>query len=251
METIRILPFPSDLAWEEQISDMQANILIIEDEIEIAELMQLYLEKDGMSVLLAQSAEQATDILNENPIDLIILDINLPGKDGFEFLQMFRKESNLPVIIASAREADEDIILALGIGADEFVTKPFSPKVITAKVRAFLRRTLLFSEQGKSIYRFGSFALDSQGYNLKKNSNLVPLTVREFEILRLLIENSGRALSTQEVYDQVWGQEFGDIMAVSVYIQRIRKKIEDDYKIPRYILTIRGKGYLFPKELIQ
>jgi len=230
---------------------MQANVLIIEDEQEIAELMQLYLSKEGINVFLADSAEKGLVFLEQNAVDLIILDINLPGKDGFEFLQQFRQKSTLPVIVVSAREADEDIILALGVGADEFITKPFSPKVISAKVRAFLRRTMVFSEEERKLYAFGPFVLDYRGYNLKKEQELVPLSAREFEVLRLLVEHNGVAFSMQEIYDLVWEQNYGDITAVSVYIQRIRKKIESDFRNPQYIKTIHGKGYLFSKEMMR
>jgi two-component system response regulator RegX3 len=227
---------------------MRANVLIIEDELEIAELVQLYLKKEGIDSFLADSAEEGMSFLSSNPVDLILLDINLPGKDGFEFLQQFRKNSNLPVIVVSARESDEDVIMALGVGADDFVMKPFSPKVLSAKVRAFLRRSLVFSGDERKVFRFGPFVLDYDGYNLKDEGKLVPLSSREFEILRLLVEHSGFAFTLQEIYDQVWGQEYGDISAVSVYVQRIRKKIELDFKNPQYIRTIHGKGYLFPRE---
>ncbi len=230
---------------------MRANVLIIEDELEIAELVQLYLQKEGIDSFLVDSAEKGLVFLAENAVDLIILDINLPGKDGFEFLQQFRKSSTLPVIVVSARESDEDVIMALGVGADDFVTKPFSPKVLSAKVRAFLRRSMVFSGDERKIFRFGPFSLDYHGYNLKRGEELVSLSAREFEILRLLVEHSGVAFSLKEIYDQIWGQEYGDITAVSVYVQRIRKKIENDFKNPLYIKTIHGKGYLFSRELVQ
>jgi two-component system response regulator RegX3 len=230
---------------------MKANVLIIEDELEIAELVQLYLKKEGIDSFLADSAEKGLVFLENNVVDLIILDINLPGKDGFEFLQQFRKRSTIPVVVVSARESDEDIIMALGVGADDFVTKPFSPKVLSAKVRAFLRRSIVFSAEERKLFRFGPFCLDYHGYNLKKGDELVPLSAREFEILQLLVEHNGVAFSLQEIYDQIWGQEYGDITAVSVYVQRIRKKIEKDFKNPQYIKTIHGKGYLFPKENMQ
>jgi two-component system response regulator RegX3 len=227
---------------------MQATVLIVEDEREIAELVALYLGKEGIEVTLAGSAEEGFAYLGANSVDLIILDINLPGKDGFEFLQQLRKNSNVPVIVVSARESDEDIVMALGTGADDFVTKPFSPKVLSAKVRAFLRRVLVFSEEQRKSFRFGPFVLDADGYNLKKDGTLVPLPAREFEILRLLLQHAGEAVSLQQIYDTVWGQEYGDVSAVSVYVQRIRKKIEPNAKTPQFIRTIHGKGYLFPKE---
>ncbi len=227
---------------------MQANVLIIEDEQELAELVHLYLTKEGIETVWADSAEKGLAFLESATFDLIILDINLPGMDGFEFLQKFRRNSRVPIIIVSAREADEDIIMGLGAGADEFVTKPFTPRVLTARVRALLRRTMVFTGEERKILSFGPFELDYDGYNLKKNSELVPMATREFEILRLLADNAGTTFSLQDIYAKIWGQEYGDLSAVPVYIQRIRKKIEHDYHNPGYLKTIHGKGYLFVKE---
>lgn len=227
---------------------MKADILIIEDEQELAQLVQLYLEKEGVQTVLAASAEEGLELLSQQAFDLIILDINLPGMDGFEFLQQLRTRSQIPVIIVSAREADEDVIMGLSSGADEFVTKPFAPKVLAARVRALLRRSMVFSGEEANIIRFGDFELDSAGYNLKHKGLNVQLPAREFEILRLLAENAGSVFSLQEIYTRIWGQEFGEISAVSVYVQRIRKKIEEDYHFPEYIKTIHGKGYLFVRE---
>ena len=227
---------------------MKADVLIIEDEQELAELVQLYLEKEGVQTLWADSAEKGMEYIASRSFDLIVLDINLPGMDGFEFLQQFRRSSDIPVVIVSAREADEDIILGLGAGADEFVTKPFSPKVLCARIRAMLRRSKLSGESERNLFPFGPYELDYNGYNIKKDGELVQMAVREFEILRFLIEHAGVVFSLQEIYDQIWGQEFGDTSAVSVYIQRIRKKIEEDYHNPEYVKTIHGRGYVFDRE---
>lgn len=227
---------------------MKADVLIIEDEQELAELVQLYLEKEGVQTLWADSAEKGMEYIASRSFDLIVLDINLPGMDGFEFLQQFRRSSDIPVVIVSAREADEDIILGLGAGADEFVTKPFSPKVLCARIRAMLRRSKLSGEGERNLFTFGPYELDYNGYNIKKEGELVQMAVREFEILRFLIEHAGVVFSLQEIYDQIWGQEFGDTSAVSVYIQRIRKKIEEDYHNPEYVKTIHGRGYVFDRE---
>ncbi len=229
---------------------MKAQVLIIEDEQEIAELVGLYLRKEGVETIWADSAEKGLAYISEGLFDLIVLDINLPGMDGFEFLQKFRRDSNIPVIIVSAREADEDIIMGLGVGADEFVTKPFAPRVLCARVRALLRRSTIFSGEDRKSFSFGPYELDYDGYNIKKSGELIPIAVREFEILRFLVEHAGVVFSLNDIYEEVWGQEFGDISAVSVYVQRIRKKIEEDYHKPVYIKTIHGKGYLFDRELL-
>ena len=239
---------------------MQAKVLIIEDEKDMADLISLYLTKEGVETTVCESAENGLKVLQNGDYDLIVLDINLPGMDGFEFLQKIRKENTLPVIIVSAREADEDIIMGLGIGADEFVVKPFSPKVLTARVRAVIRRTKDLAVSGganvsRNTVLFGDYELDLDGYILKKkvgsndsedkNYKRIPLSLKEFEVLKYLAENSGQALSPEDIYGAVWGARFGDLTAVAVYIQRLRKKIENDPSCPDFIETIRGKGYRF------
>lgn len=230
---------------------MTGNVLIIEDEQELAELVQLYLTKEGIVTKWADSAEKGLSFLAEEKFDLIILDINLPGMDGFEFLQQFRHRNKIPVIIVSAREADEDIIMGLGVGADEFVTKPFAPRVLTARVRALLRRSKLFSGDNREIFSFGDFTLDYDGYILKQGEKPVTISTREFEVLRFLVKNAGVVFSPDEIYESVWEQEFGDITAVAVYIQRIRKKIDVVEVLPSFIKTIHGKGYRFEKERLK
>lgn len=228
---------------------MNARVLIIEDEKELGELVQLFLEKDGISSVLAASAEEGLSLMESGSFDLIILDINLPGMDGFEFLQVFRKRSSIGILILSAREADEDVVLGLGLGADEFVTKPFAPKVLVARVRALLRR-IKGTGNGDEKIVFGEYILQPGGYSLVKNGERVVLSTKEFEVLRFLAMNAGKAFSSDEIYSAVWDQSFGDITSVAVYIQRLRKKIEVDPSRPVYILTIRGKGYLFDRSRI-
>lgn len=225
---------------------MTGNVLIIEDEQELAELVQLYLNKEGLKTSRADSAEKGLELLTGENFDLIILDINLPGMDGFEFLQKFRRDHTNPVIIVSAREADEDVIMGLGVGADEFVIKPFAPRVLTARVRALLRRSKQFSGDQRTIYSFDSFTLDYEGYILKQGDKPVSISTREFEVLRFLVKNAGTVFTPDEIYEAVWEQEFGDVTAVAVYIQRIRKKIDSgDVSL---IKTIHGKGYRFKKD---
>ncbi len=231
---------------------MNAKVLIIEDEVELGELVQLYLSKDGIDSDIAVSAEAGFEYMSGNNYDLITLDINLPGMDGFEFLQKLRQSSDIPVLILSAREGDEDIVLGLGLGADEFVNKPFAPKVLVARIRALLRRVR--SDQDHSAVNaiiFDSFSLSPEGYHLEKDGERIILSTKEFEVLRFLVQNPGTAFSPDDIYQAVWGQEFGDISTVAVYIQRIRKKIEKDPSNPEYILTIHGRGYIFNERKIK
>jgi DNA-binding response OmpR family regulator len=229
--------------------NVQARVLIIEDVKEMADLISMYLRKEGMEATICETGEDALAQFSKERFDLVVLDINLPGMDGFEFLQRLRKSSAVPVMIVSARDADEDMILGLGIGADEFVTKPFSPKVLVARVRAVLRRTTDLKAEPNSI-RFGEYFLDIDGYLLKRGAQKIPLSSKEFEVLAYLVTHPGKALSPETIYADVWRNQFGDVTAVAVYVQRLRKKIEKDPATPVFIETVHGMGYRFSAEAI-
>lgn len=226
---------------------MKARVLIVEDVAELSDLVALYLSKEGMETRQADTAEAALAQVPEWPPDLVILDLNLPGMDGFEFLHEFRKTGRCPVLIVSARDADEDIIAGLGYGADEFVTKPFSPRVLTARVRALLRRAQegTASRDSPGTVRFGPYALDTESCVLKKDGQRVPLSAKEYAVLAFLAGNPGRPLSPQSIYAAVWKNAYGDLTAVAVYIQRLRKKLEEDPSNPRFLETVHGMGYRF------
>ena len=226
---------------------MQAKILIIEDVREMADLIRLYLEKEGMDATTCETGEEGLAAFARESYDLVVLDINLPGIDGFEFLQRLRTTSSVPVMIVSARDADEDMILGLGIGADEFVTKPFSPKVLVARVRAMLRRANDL-KAGPNLITFGDFSLDVDGFLLKKGGARIPLSSREFEVLAYLTTHPGKALTPDTIYGEVWKNQYGDVTAVAVYIQRLRRKIEADPSAPVFIETVHGMGYRFNAE---
>jgi len=227
---------------------MQGKILIIEDETELGELIQLYLEKEGLGSALCATGEEGLRRFRSSGADLVVLDINLPGIDGFEVLHALRKESPVPVIIVSARESDEDIIAGLGIGADEFVVKPFAPKVLVARIRAVLRRSRM---TGIRPLFFGPYRMEPEGYSLTRDGRKIPLSAREFEVLRFLTAHPGQALPPEAIYRGVWGQTFGDLTSVAVYIRRIRHKIEEDGNAPLYVQTIRGQGYRFNRETLR
>jgi DNA-binding response OmpR family regulator len=201
-----------------------------------------------MNVTLCATAECGMERLADITFDLVVLDINLPGMDGFEFLQQIRKDNSLPVIIVSARRADEDLILGLGIGADEFITKPFSPRVLAARVRALLRRVSL-TPKIKTIC-FADFFMDPDAYLLMKNQKRIPLTSKEFELLRFLILKAGKVFSASQLYTDVWGKKYGDLATVAIHIQRLRKKIEKDPANPELILNVYGAGYYFNKHML-
>jgi two-component system response regulator RegX3 len=225
---------------------VKADILVVEDVAELAELVTLYLEKEGMTVRRSETAEGALELMGLWNPDLVILDINLPGMDGFEFLHRFRKQCDAPVLVVSARDAEEDIISGLGYGADEYMTKPFSPRVLVARVRAMLRRKQDASESlSEDQLTFGPYVLDTQTCVLMRGRERVSLSAREYAVLAYLAENPGKPLSPEKIYSDVWKNAYGDITAVGVYIQRIRKKIEEDPGNPRYIVTEFGMGYRF------
>lgn len=225
---------------------MKASVVIIEDIKEMSDLIQLYVKREGMDTAVFDNAESALEYLKTSTPDLILLDINLPGMDGFEFLNIYHKQSDCPVLIVSARDSDEDIIMALGYGADEFVTKPFSPKVLMARIRALLRRKQSgVSSSSKNIIQFGPYTLNTESCLLKKGDERIHLSAKEFDILLYLINSKGKTSTPEEIYRKVWGSEFGDLTAVAVYVQRLRKKLEADPAAPHFIETVHGMGYRF------
>lgn len=231
---------------------MNSKILVVEDVPEMAELASMYLKKSGMTVESVGSAEEALEYIGKQMPDLIILDLNLPGMTGFDFLKKFRDEynSSLPVIIVSARDADEDIIKGLGNGADEFVTKPYSPKVLTARVEAILRRQAKVTAAAEASYEFGPYTVLLNSCVLKKGPEKIPLSTKEYEVLEFLISHENEVLGPEKIYREVWKAQYGDITAVAVYVQRLRKKIEEDPSSPKYIKTVFGMGYKFEKGTI-
>lgn len=233
---------------------MRGKILIIEDTRELAELYALYLGREGFDCTIAQSAEEGLPLALEKGRDfsLLILDINLPGMDGFQLLEMLRKESSLPVMILTAREAEEDVILGLGVGADDFVTKPCPPRVLAARVRARIRRDgAVGNVRYQGSWRFGAYEFDADALYLTKEGKPLSLSPREFGILQILVEGKGKSFTPEEIYDKVWGLSFGDVSAVGVYIQRLRRKLEDDPSVPKFIQTQYGLGYRFNPEALQ
>lgn len=228
---------------------MKASVLVVEDEKDIAELIRLYLVKEGIEVILSADAETGLEFIRgSSHVDLVILDLNLPGLDGFEFLRILRKEMDIPVIIVSARHEDGDMIMGFGIGADDFVAKPFSPRVLAARVRAHLRRITAESvKTDTNIISFGKCVLDKKALSLFKEGKRVSLSPREIQLLIYLAEEPGRPRSQRDIYDAVWGQDFGDLNTVSVHIQRLRQKLEDEPSNPAYIKNVYGFGYTLEK----
>ena len=229
---------------------MKSKILVIEDILEMSELISLYMNNAGFETKACETAEAALEMLKDGYVpDLVLLDLNLPGMSGLEFLQQFRKDykTTIPVIIVSARDADEDIIAGLGYGADEFVTKPFSPKVLVARVQSKLNRLSATEASVEETITFGPYTLFCNICVLKKGTEKIPLSTKEYEVLEFLARHAGEPLSPEVIYTNVWKTQYGDITAVAVYIQRLRKKIEEDPSSPKIITTMFGMGYRFDK----
>ena len=229
------------------------RIFIIEDVPEMASLIAMYIEKADMQAFSYSTAEAAlSEMKTTGEPDCLILDLNLPGMSGFDFLTRIRRDfrPTVPVVIVSARDADEDVIKGLGIGADEFVTKPFSPRVLVARIQAHLRRMTVSSAAAEESVRFGDYVLLLDSNVLKNGGRKIQLSVKEYAVLEYLIQNAGTSLSPEKIYTKVWKTQFGDMTAVAVYIQRLRKKIEKDISSCEYIKTEFGKGYIFNKEKI-
>jgi len=222
--------------------------MIVEDNREMSDLIVIFLEQEGFGTVVFDTAEKALEQFPQAHADLIILDINLPGMDGFEFLNIIRKQTQIPVLILTARTSDQDVITGLGYGADDFISKPFSSAIVIARVRALLRRSTGTAAPAQSTVhevRFGPFAFDSSSFILTKDGVQIPLSMRECRLLDYLIKTAGKNAPPETIYNDVWKNTYGDVTIVGVYIQRLRRKIETDPANPVYIQTAPGYGYSF------
>lgn len=218
------------------------RILVVEDDAAIAELIGLYLESERLEPTFATSAEEAEAALRRAVFHLLILDINLPGRNGFQFLTWFRSRHSTPVIIVSARDADEDKVLGLGVGADDFVTKPFSPRVLLARVRTNLRYLHRGPAPSLRTVRLADYVVHLDDYAVTRDGNRITLAPKEFDLLSHLLSNAGRALTPEEPYADVWGNRYGDRSTVTVHVQRLRKKLHRPGAAP-LIETVPRVGY--------
>lgn len=225
-----------------------AKILIVEDEKEISNLVKDYLTASNYDVIVANDGEEGIEKFRSESPDMAILDIMLPKVDGFEVCRTIRQESRIPIIMLSARKEDTDKILGLGLGADDYITKPFSPRELIARVQSHLRRYSELSEptQTSDALIVGDLEIDPKAYIVKVRGEEIPFSVKEFEILHYLALNMNQALSREKIFESIWGfNEYGDINTVTVHVRKIREKIEEDPSTPKYIETIWGIGYKF------
>ena len=224
---------------------MKPLILIAEDDADIRALLRLYLEGDGFRVLEAEDGNAALVLAREHAPDMAILDIMMPGMNGFELTRALRKYSEIPILILSAKSQDNDKILGLNLGADDYIAKPFNPVEIVARVKAQLRRA---ARSGGDVITVRELTLDTAAFQLTKSGVPIPLTPMEYKILALLMRSPGRIFTKIQLYEGAIGNYFeGDDNTMMVHISKLREKIEDDPRNPRYIITVRGLGYKLEK----
>lgn len=226
-----------------------ANILIVEDEIAIAELEKDYLELAGFEVTLINEGTGGLGAALEGDYQLVILDLMLPGLDGFEICRRIREEKDIPILMVSAKKEDIDKIRGLGLGADDYMTKPFSPSELVARVKAHLaryERLVKNHDKGNEVIEIRGMKIDKTARRVYVNEEEKILTTKEFDLLSFLASYPDRVFTKDELFREIWDMEsFGDIATVTVHIKKIREKIEEDAAKPQYIETIWGKGYRF------
>jgi two-component system phosphate regulon response regulator OmpR len=229
------------------------KLLIVDDEFELRNLLKTYLSKEGYTVDAVEDGTAMDQYLVGNDVDLVILDLMLPGEDGLSIGRRLRQQKNLPIIILSARGEELDRIVGLEMGADDYLTKPFNPRELLARIRSVLRRcseaTLPSSSSHNAILTFGPFSLDVQRHKLVKNQQDIPLTTGEFTLLRIFLEHPDRVLNRDKLLEMTKGYDHSPLdRSIDVCVGRLRKKIEPDPSEPVYLRTIWGAGYMFSQE---
>src|SRR5918994_3102687 len=237
------------------MSSLSQKILVVEDEPDIRKLINYNLTQDRFKVLEAEDGEQALKILQRERPNLVILDLMLPGLSGLELCKILRDRSDtsrLPILMLTAKAGEADKVVGLEMGADDYLAKPFSPREMVARVRAILRRAETKpAPETASAYEKGPLRIDFSTYEVFVRQKTVKLTLKEFELLRFLVQNPSRVLSRDQLLDRVWGGEtFVTPRTVDVHIRRLRKAVEKDDRKPRWILTLRGVGYKFDEKAL-
>jgi two-component system alkaline phosphatase synthesis response regulator PhoP len=223
------------------------KILVVDDEEHIIELVELYLGKEGYQVVKALDGDEAVEKFAAEKPDLLVLDIMLPGRDGLDVLREVRKTSQVPVIMLTARESEVDKVVGLELGADDYLTKPFSPRELVARVKAVLRRSKPAAAEAAQVIEREGLTIDAQRRQVDvEGQGTVELTAKEFDLLLVLASNPGIVLTRERLMEKVWGYEYiGDTRTVDVYIRHLREKLADSAESPRFIQTVRGVGYRF------
>ncbi len=225
---------------------MSRRIMVVDDDPAIVKIIEHALKKEGLEVIAANSGREALELLSRDRPDLVLLDIMMPGMDGFETFQKLKAVADVPVIMLSARSDELDRVAGLRMGVDDYQTKPFSPTEIALRIKAVLRRAGENRNRGRSVLNHGELTIDSRGRQLNINGKNVDLTPKEFDLLWLLASNPNRVFTKGQILDLVWDSTyFGDENTVMVHIRRLREKIESNPSQPAYIKTVWGTGYKF------
>ena len=228
----------------------QETILIVDDEKEIRDLVGIYLRNEGYEVILAGTGLEALKVIGEQEVDLIVLDVMMPEVNGIDACMEIRKNSNVPIIMLSAKTEDIDKIMGLSVGADDYLAKPFNPLELIARVNSQIRRYTRFSplKENNDVIKIGAIELNKRSKVVLRDGEIAKLTPLEFKILSLLMDNPGRVFSIEEIYERVWNEVAFNVDTVTVHIRRIREKIEINPKEPRYLKVVWGIGYKFEKD---
>jgi len=222
------------------------RVLVVEDEQSLREPLVYLLQKEGYDVIEAEDGTKAVAAFDEHGADLILLDLMLPGMSGNEVCRSIRQNSQVPIIMLTAKDSEIDKVVGLEIGADDYVTKPYSTRELLARMKAVLRRQVEPQAAVSGIIEAGPVRMDIERHQVSVNGQKVSMPLKEFELLELLLENVNRVLTRGQIIDRVWGSNyFGDTKTLDVHIKRIRSKIEDDPARPAHLLTVRGLGYKF------
>jgi DNA-binding response OmpR family regulator len=228
------------------------NILVCDDDREIVEAIEIYLTKEGYHVIKAYDGVEAMEKLQENEIHLLLIDVMMPRLDGLRATLKIREHSSVPIIILSAKSEDNDKIIGLDVGADDYITKPFNPLELTARVKSQLRRYTKLGtmvKENRNVYVVGGLEIDDESKTVTVDGEDVKLTPSEYNILLLLVQNAGRVFSINQIYEQVWNEEAVSAdNTVAVHIRHIREKIEINPKEPRYLKVVWGLGYKIEKQ---
>lgn len=226
------------------------KVLIVDDEKTLVKALKFNLEKEGFRVEEAYNGEEALEkVFDLNP-DIVVLDLMLPGQDGFEVCRQIRKKQEIPIIMLTARGDDIDKVLGLELGADDYLTKPFNPRELVARIKAILRRSGAREEGMRKHIQIGDLQIDLLQHRVRAGNKEIDLTSKEFALLSFLASNTGRVYSREQLLAQVWGYNYyGDARTVDVHIRHLREKIEEDPGNPELIITVWGTGYKFREEL--
>lgn len=223
-----------------------SRILIVEDELDLANIIKDYLEKELYEVEICSQGDEAIEIFDKFKPSLVILDLMLPGMNGYEICQNIRIKSTIPILILSAKIDEFDKVKGLDLGADDYITKPFRPRELLARVNAQLRRSQVFNKENLEIIDIENIRIYTKEYKVEKDGRDLDLSRNEFELLIFLSKNPRQVFSREQLYERIWGfDSYGDLNTVTVTINRLRQKIEDNPKNPKYILTVWGVGYKF------